>query len=289
MNLLANGRSESKHMPLLPREEYVEQAYMFHSLSERVRDGEPVQELLKYVRQEILATTKLPMAIDYLLAELNHVGTMGTAMAKLGHYFTQFQTFIIQSAESETGRFDIRTALLILEHEAKFRGESSDPASFFFYQFEALCRNRLDYDHGLVAISNDPLYDERWSRWILKVRHQIGIVDLTDLVYVYSEFYASRQHAGDPDMVPESILFGEQEGRIALANRQKEPLFFFSALGRQLKYPKVPRPKPRDPADDLLPKLARTVEKLETRIKLLEDEQRGKGIDLSQFFEKPSG
>ena len=276
-------------MDLLPREEYVEQAYLFDALATRVKDGEPVQELLKYLRQEILATTKLPMAIDYLLAELNHVGQMSTAMAKMPHYFTSFQTFIIRSAESERGRFDINTALKVLEHEAKFKAESEDPASFFFYQFEALCRNRLDYDHGLVSISNDPIYNRDWQKWILNVRHQIGIVDLADLVYVYSEYYQTRQKDRDVTEIeaPDSVLFGEKEGRIALANRKKEPLFFFSALARQLNYPQVPRPKRKDPADELIPKLVRTVERLETRIKLLEDEQRSKGIDLSQFYQRP--
>lgn len=276
-------------MALLPREEYVEQAYLFHALANRIRDGEPVQELLAHLRQEILTTTKLPMAIDYLLAELSHVGTMSSAMEKIPHYFTTFQTFIMKSAEAERGRFDMYTALAILEHEAKFRAESNDPSSFFFYQFEALCRNRLDYDHGLVAMSNDPIFPDEWKLWILKVRHQIGIVDLTDLVYVHSQYYVQRQQAteGEVNEVPDPVLFGEKEGRIALANRKKEPLFFFSALVRQLNFPVVPRPVPKDPLDEALPKLLKTVERLEVRIKLLEDEQRNKGIDLSKFYQRP--
>jgi hypothetical protein len=275
-------------MGLLPREEYVEQAYLFQALANRVKDGEPLQELLRHLREEILTTTKLPLAIDYLLAELNHVGTMASAMQKLPHYFTSFQTFVIAAAEAEGGRFDMNTALLILEHEARFRSESQDRSSFFFYQFESLCRNRLDYDYGLAAMASDPIYDEDWKRWILKFRHQIGIIDVADLVYLHSSYYAKRQmEAGSDELeVADPVLFGEKEGRIALANRKKEPLFFFAALTRQLNYPAVPRPKPRDANEDLLPKLSRTVERLETRIKLLEDEQRNKGIDLSQFYEK---
>lgn len=275
-------------MGLLPREEYVEQAYLFHALANRVKDGEPVQELLRHLREEILTTTKLPLAIDYLLAELNHVGTMSSAMKKLPHYFTSFQTFVVSSAEAESGRFDMNTALLILEHESRFRSETQDRSSFFFYQFEALCRNRLDYDYGLAAVADDPIYDDNWKRWILKLRHQIGIIDVADLVYIHSTYYAKRQieTGGEHNGLADPVLFGEKEGRIALANRRKEPLFFFAALARQLNYPSVPRPKPRDPSEDLLPKLSRTVERLETRIKLLEDEQRNKGIDLSQFYEK---
>ncbi len=276
-------------MKQLPREEYVEQAYLFQALSQRSSDGEPVQDLLKFLRQEILATTKLPMAIDYLLAELSHVGQMSTAMAGLSHYFTPFQTFIIQSAESERGRFDMLTALQVLEHEARFRIENESRAALFFYQFETLCRNRLEYDHGLIAMSKDPFYDSVWREWIASLQHRIGIVDLADLVYIHSYYYVIRSAKERPadSETPEPILFDEKTGRIALANRTKEPLFFFAALQRQLNYPPVPRPKKRDENEDLVPKLLRTVQQLEMRIKLLEDENRGKGIDLSQFFEKP--
>jgi hypothetical protein len=84
------------------------------------------------------------------------------------------------------------------------------------------------------------------------------------------------------------VLFGEREGRIALANRRKDPLFLFSSLQRQLGYPAVPRPKPADKEQALLPQLARRLEQLEMRLKILEEEQRG-GIDLSQFYERPPG
>ena len=273
---------------LLAREEYVEQAYLFQALSERLSPAEPAQELLGYLREEILTTTKLPLALDYLLAELNHVGTMATAMSKLPHYFTPFQTFVVAAAEDERGRFQISTAMRVLTQEAKIRGEKSDPASLFFYQFETISRNRLDYDHGLEAMAGDPAYDADWRQWILQVRHKIGMVTLADLVYVHSRYYLIRQEQERAAEIqqPSPLLFGEKEGRIALANRRKEPMFFFSALQRQLNYPQVPRPPKRDPATDILPKLVRTMERLEVRLKLLEDEQRNKGIDLSQFFEK---
>ena len=274
-------------MEKLPNEEYVEQAYLFRAISQRMTSTDPVQDMLGQLREEILATTKLPMAIDYLLAELNHVGTMSTAMGKLPHYFTPFQTYLIAAAESEAGRFDMNLALLILEHEAKFRAANAPPTSMFFFQFETIARNRLSYDTGLEAISQDPVYDETWSRWILKVRHQIGIVDLADLIYVHSEHYLQRQQQTAQANVqnPDPLLFGEKEGRIALANRSKEPMFLFSALQRHLNYPAVPKPQRRDPNKDLIPKLVRTLERIEVRLKLLEDEQREKGIDLSQFYD----
>lgn len=274
-------------MPILDREEYVEQAYLFHSLNNRIQSTDPVQEVLKHVRDEILTTTKLPMAIDYLLAELNHVGTMATAMKKLRHYFTDFQSYVVEAAEDERGRFDMSRALVILEHEARFRADHADPASIFFFQFEVLCRNRLDYDFGLQAMAADPLYNEAWKRWILTVRHRIGMVELPDLVYVHSEYYVRRQkEVGSPVPTPDPLLFGEKEGRIALANRKKEPLYLFSALQRQLGYPEVPQPKGPDPLVEQLPKIQRTLERLEVRLKLLEDEQRERGIDLTQFYGK---
>ena len=90
---------------------------------------------------------------------------------------------------------------------------------------------------------------------------------------------------GDSE-IPEVVLFGEKEGRIALANRGKEPMYLFFALQRQLNYPAVPRPTKKDPVDDLIPKMVKQIERLETRMKLMEDEQRNRGIDLSQFYNK---
>ena len=99
---------------MLDREEYIEQAYLFRSLAERITAGIAAQEALAAIGQEVLATSKLPMAIDYLVGELKLVGTLSTAMARMPHYFTAFQTFIMRQAEAEAGRFDIRTALAIL-------------------------------------------------------------------------------------------------------------------------------------------------------------------------------
>jgi hypothetical protein len=272
-------------MEILQREEYIEQAYLFKALQGRLSANEPVQDMLAQIREEILSTTKLPMAIDFLLAEVRHVGTMSTAMKKLPHYFTQFQIFIIEQAEDEHGRFDMRVAFLILEAESKFRADNADPVAMFFFQVETLCRNCLDYDFGLQAMAMDPVYDGHWQRWILEVRHQLGLVELADLIYVNSDYYviknARNLQEEDANRV---ILFGEKEGRIALANRKKEPTYLFSSLQRQLGYPAVPRPSRQDPAIDLLPKLTKLVERMEVRIKLLEDEQRQSGIDLNQFM-----
>src|SRR3990170_1103332 len=147
---------------VLDREEYVEQAYFYRTLRERMQQSMSTQELLGAIRQEILS------------------------------------------------------------------------------------RNRLGYDYGLEAVARDPAYDEGWREWILTVRRQVGIVDFADMIYVRSEHY--RQQRGDPG---KPILFGEREGKIALANRRKDPLFLFSALARHLGYPSVPRPKIDESAERL--------------------------------------
>ncbi|MFC1759078.1 hypothetical protein ACFL2H_09970, partial [Planctomycetota bacterium] len=64
-------------------------------------------------------------------------------------------------------------------------------------------------------------------------------------------------------------------------------LLLFAALQRQLGYPKVPRPVPADDAPRLLPELVRRMERLETRLKLLEEEQKG-GIDITKFYVGPT-
>ena len=79
------------------------------------------QDLLMAARQEILATTQLPYAIDFMAGELKLTGGFATAMARLPHYFTTFQTFVVAEAEKAEGRFDFRIALEILQREAEYR------------------------------------------------------------------------------------------------------------------------------------------------------------------------
>lgn len=268
----------------LPPDEYVEQAYLFSALKSRLSPAEPVQLLLATVRQEILATMRLPMAIDYMLAELNHSGSMATAMLGLPHYFAPFQGWLMKMAEDGTGKLDMVTAMAILEHEASLRATGATPVALFLYQFEVLCRHRLSYDAGLSAMSGDPLFNRDWQKWLLESRKKLGFVDIADLIYVHSDHYLKI--CGDDGERPDVVLFGEKEGRIALANRRRDPLYLFAALQRQLKYPRVPdRPK-ADPQVDLIPRLSKRIDQMEMRLKLLEDEQKDSGIDLSKFYKK---
>src|SRR5688500_8510742 len=108
---------------MLDREEYVEQAYLFRAVLERLPDGVPLQDSLYQVRQEVLSTTRLPLAIDFMLSELKHTGMVSTAMARLGHYFHPFQTYAMTEAEAEHGRFDMRIALQLLQSEAEYRSK----------------------------------------------------------------------------------------------------------------------------------------------------------------------
>ncbi len=274
---------------MLDREEYVEQAYFFRVLNERMRQHMATQDLLVSLRDEVLSTTKLPMALDFMAAELKLAGGFASAMERLPHYFTPFQTFVIAEAESEKGRFDFRVALEILERDARYRSENATPQGVFLFQFESLCRNRLGYDRGLEAMSRDPMFDDNWREWILTVRRQVGLVDFADLIYVRSQHYVNQRQRRQLDLEgPEKpVLFGEKEGKIAFANRQKDPLWLFAALERHLNYPTVPRPQRADESKELLPGLLRRMDRAENRLKLLEEEQKG-GIDLSRFYRPPS-
>ena len=276
-------------MEPLANEEYIEQAYLFRGLNNRLDESDPVQVVMKHLRDEILTTTKLPMAIDFILSELAHVGLMSTAMLQLSHYFTGFQTFVMSAAEADTGRMDMRVALLILEFEARFRAEEVSQVAMFLFQFETICENHLDYDYGLAAMAKDPVYDAKWRDWIKSIRRKIGMVGIADLIYVHSEHYQVHQEKLErttgEESQPVEVLFGDKEGRIALANRNKDPKYLFSALQRQIGYPEVPKPEQVDNNAELLPKLLRQMERMETRMKMLEDENRSGGIDLKQFYQ----
>ena len=223
---------------LLDREEYIEQAYFFQTLRERMQQSMSTQDLLMAAKQEILATTQLPYAIDFMAGELRLTGGFATAMARLPHYFTTFQTYLVAEAEKAEGRFDFRIALEILQKEAEYRAKDPSVQGIFLFQFETVCRNRLGYDRGLDAIAGDGIYDDDWREWISIVRRQVGLVDFCDMLYVRSELY--RKTRGNDE---KPVLFGEKEGHIALANRQKDPLYLFAALQRHLGYPAGPAPE----------------------------------------------
>ena len=145
-----------------------------------------------------------------------------------------------------------------------------------------MCRNRLGYDRGLEAMADDAIFDDACAlvdSYGLPLFSRPDRLLLGDMIYVRSELYRKTRKKAE-----KAILFGEKEGRIALANRRKDPLYLFSALQRHLGYPSVPRPRPEDTQRYLLAALQRHVDRLEMRMELPEEELRG-GINLSRFYD----
>jgi hypothetical protein len=272
---------------VLDREEYIEQAYFFRTLRERLDEKMPTQEILDHLPQEILSITRLPMAIQFISAEVKHTGLLSSGFAKLPHYFTPFQAFVIRNTELDKRHFSVEIAMLILEREALYRAGNPTPPGLFVYEFEALSRNRLGYDDGLRCMEHDAIFDEHWRGYLEMVRRQVGVVDFADLVYVRSELYERDQRRLDPGYtLPLPVLFGEKEGKIAKANRGRDPLYLFAALQRQLGYPEVPRSRPKDDPLSQIAALKVKLREMEIRIKLLEGEVKGR-VDLSEFMAKP--
>ncbi|MDO5580829.1 MAG: hypothetical protein Q4G69_06810 [Planctomycetia bacterium] len=266
---------------MLNKEEYVEQEFFFRSFSEQLKDGFSSQEILAAMQNTLLSTTDLWKTIDFLITEIRHSGSIGEAMKHLPHYYTAFQTFIVRESEKAGGRFDFKIALKILEREAKYLSGDPVPQGIFFYQFETLSRNRLGFDHGLEAISKDPIFDENWRNWInIVLRRQIGIIDLANLVYVRSSAYERTEEEKDAP-----LLFGDREGKIAHASRKKDPAFLFAALARHLNYPAVPHQEKAKDQENLVPLLKRRIDLLESKLQILEEELHG-GINLDRFYVK---
>jgi hypothetical protein len=275
-------------MPILEREEYIEQAYFFETFRERLVDGMPAQEILSRIGEELLSTTRLPLAVSFLATEIRASGLLAPAMTRLGHYFTPFQSFVLTRAEEEAGsRFPFDQALLILHREAKYRADEPTTAGLFVYQFEAISRNRLGYNRGLEAMADDPFYTPDWSDYIRTLRARLGDVDFADLIYVRSQYFVQARRRLDPDFQPKyGTLFGEKEGKIARAHRGRDPVHLFSALQRQLGYPEVPRPRRPDEVEGRMQLLEQRVAQLENRLKLAETELHS-DIDLSELTVKP--
>jgi hypothetical protein len=274
--------------PPLDREEYIEQAYCFRTYRDRLEDNTPSQEILQGLTDELLATTNLPKAIDFLRGEILHTGRISPGMARLAHYFTPFQTFVMSRAEEEASRFDQKTALLVLERQAEYLAGNPVASGLFIFQFECIARNRLGYDAGMRALADDPFYDANWRNWILKARLRLGTTDFAQLIYYRSEHYVEERRKRSPGYQPSyPILFGVQEGRIAKANRGKDPLYMFAALQRQIGHPAAPRARGKEPGPIIHPALEQRLQRIETRLKILDSEVKGE-FNINEFYVKPS-
>jgi hypothetical protein len=274
-------------MPVLEREEHIEQAYFFHAFRERLLDGLPAQDILARIGEELLSTTRLPLAVSFLYTEIKGSGLMAPAMARIGHYFTTFQTHVIDQAELDANRFAMEQALLILEREAKFKAENPPLPALFVFQFEALSRNRLGYTKGLAAMAADPFYTEDWQDYIITLLSRLGDVDFADLIFVRSEYFLKERQRLNPEFTPKfPMLFGEREGKIARANRGRDPMYLFSALQRQLGYPEVPRPRRPDELEARVLLLEQKIAQLENRLKAAESGMQQDDV-LTQVMVKP--
>ncbi len=275
--------------PILDREEYIEQEYFFRVYRERLLEGVPSQEILQTIHEELLATTRLPMAIDFLRAEIMHNGRISEAMSRLPHYFSAFQAFVMNRAEDDESRFEQRVALRILEQESHYRAAEPRMAGLFIYQLECIARHRLGYTEGLRAMADDPVYSEEWTSWIRRLAANLGTRELSELIFQVSEHFYTRRSAaartGSGAVAQERglVLFGEQEGRIARANIARDPLYLFAALQRHLGYPSVPQTTSADATEKLPGFLEARLQKIEQKMKILEMETKG-GLDLSRFY-----
>jgi hypothetical protein len=189
----------------------------------------------------------------------------------------------VRGTEDAALRFNIDAGLLVLWREAEYRAADPPPAGLFVYQFEVLCRNRLGYDKGIHSMAEDPFYDADWRAFLDMTWRQVGLIDFAEWIYLRSVLYVSNRRREEPGYEPSlPPLFGEKEGKIARANIDRDPLYLFAALQRQLGYPEVPRPRPRDDLAARLEALQARFRDLETRFKLLEGEVRGQ-VDLSDL------
>lgn len=272
---------------VLDREEYIEQAYFFRIFRERLEEKVSTQDILHHIHEEVLSITRLPLAIQFLATDLKHTGLLSSGFARLKHYFTPFQAFCIEQTEAEQKRFSIEICMQVLEREAQYRAGGPTQPGLFVYQFETLSRNRLGYDQGLAAMEEDPYYDEDWRAFIGLVRRKVGVIEFADLVYLRSVLYVAEQQRVNPAYQPPLVpLFGEKEGKIARANKGRDPLYLFAALQRQLGYPEVPRMRMAESLATKLDVILVKLKELEQRLKLVEGEVRGQ-VDLSEFMNKP--
>ena len=184
-------------MPVLEREEYIEQVYFFRTLRERLVDGLPSQEILARIGEELLSTTKLPIAVSFLHAEMKSTGVMGPAMERISHYFTPFQAHVVSQAENDTSRFPMEQALLVLEREAKFKSEG--PVARRPFSCFSSRRSRAtgwDTTRGSPAWRPTRFTPKTGKTTSSPCRTRLGDVDFADLIFVRSPSNSSANACG---------------------------------------------------------------------------------------------
>ena len=179
-------------------------------------------------------------------------------------------------------------ALLVLEREAKFKSEAPSLPALFVFQFEAIVANRLGYNKGLAGMAADPFYTEEWKDYILTLRTRLGDVDFADLIFVRSEQFVRERRRLNPDFIPKfPVLFGEKEGKIARANRGRDPDVPLRRTPAPAWLPRgPPHPPPRRARGPRARSSSRSIAQLENRLKIAESDIH-QDIDLSQVLVKP--
>ena len=212
---------------------------------------------------------------------------MSSAMTRLGHYFHPFQTYVIAEAESERGRFDLRIALQLLQPEADYRPEGADATGIVPVPVRIAVPQSPEIRYGPDGRS--PAIPSTTSHG----EHGFSGADgrsAWSISPTWSTFGASIFSRGGSNSrrkriagIRTPILFGEKEGKIAFANRQRDPLYLFSALQRHLGYPAVPRLEGIEEPDETCKASPAGLNGPNCGCKLLEEEQRG-GIDLNKLY-----
>src|SRR5947207_14065066 len=106
---------------VLDREEYIEQAYFFRTMRERVEYKMPTQQILDHLPQEILSTTRLPIAVQFIGSELKHSGRVSSGFTQIPHYFTPLQELVMQNTEPEMKKFTLDAGQFIRKRAPQTR------------------------------------------------------------------------------------------------------------------------------------------------------------------------
>ena len=201
---------------VLDRDEYVEQAYLFRAFRDRLADNLPAQDILTRVHEELLSSTRLPYAVQFLVAELKHSGLLASGFEKLPHYFTPFRR--LSSGKQKRNRALPMTTLCSSWSASALQSRDSNEAGLVHIPVRDDRRNRLGYLGGTAA-SRDPLYDGEWRAFVSGSKpRQVGDMDFADLVYLRSELYVQEQRRESIVRTFTNALFGEKEGKIAKAS-----------------------------------------------------------------------
>ena len=273
------------HRAVLDRDEYVEQAYFFRVFRERLADNLPAQDILTRVHEELLSSTRLPYAVQFLVAELKHSGLLANGFCETAALLHSVPG-VRRSGRPRTRRSGFRCRRPCSSWNARRSSRPRSPTKpgLFIYQFETIARNRLGYLDGTAAVAADPIYDADWRAFIGGLPRQVGDIDFADLVYLRSELY--RAGAAARESVLRAVAAaavrreggedrqGEPQPRPAVSLRRAPATTRVSRSATLLRSATTARSK--------WEKLETKLRELETRLKLAEGELRG-NVDLSQF------